>query len=244
MNGESKKRSLLKSLSWRISATLSTVGLVWLFTREIEVALTTGFFEVFLKFALYYIHERLWMKVAFGKDQGNAGVIWLTGLSGSGKSTVSKILLAELKSRGKRVEWLDGDVTREFVPMTGFTKEERDRHVLSTGFLARTLERNGVTVIASYISPFRETRQAVREMCRNFVEVHLATPLSVCEVRDVKGLYKKARLGEIPDFTGIDSPYEPPENPEIKIDTDGLTPEEVSNAILKRLKVLLKDSNE
>ena len=148
-----------------------------------------------------------------------ARVIWFTGLSGAGKTTLAEKLAAYLKKNGEKCELLDGDTVRNIFPQTGFSKKERDEHVKRMGFLASMLERNGVTVVASFISPYRESRDFVRKMCRNFVEVYVSTSLEVCEKRDVKGLYKKARRGEITSFTGIDDPYEAPLKPEITINT-------------------------
>ena len=162
-------------------------------------------------------------------------VIWFTGLSGAGKTTLAEKLAAYLKEKGVKCELLDGDTVRNIFPQTGFSKKERDEHVKRMGFLASMLERNGITVIASFISPYRESRDFVRKMCRNFVEVYVSTSLEVCEKRDVKGLYKKARSGEIKSFTGIDDPYEAPLHPEITINTAGETVEESLERLLKFL---------
>ena len=113
--------------------------------------------------------------------------------------------------------------------------EERNRHVKRVGFLASMLEKNGVFVVATFISPYRDSREFVRNLCENFNEVHVSTPLEVCEKRDVKGLYAKARKGEITQFTGIDDPYEEPLNPEIKVDTTNQSIEESVNYVLKKL---------
>ena len=164
-----------------------------------------------------------------------ARVIWFTGLSGAGKTTLAEKLAAYLKAKGEKCELLDGDTVRNIFPQTGFTKKERDEHVKRMGFLASMLERNGVTVLASFISPYRESRDFVRKMCRNFVEVYVSTSLEVCEKRDVKGLYKKARSGEIKSFTGIDDPYEAPLHPEITINTAEETVEESLERLLKFL---------
>jgi bifunctional enzyme CysN/CysC len=161
-------------------------------------------------------------------------VVWLTGLSGAGKSTIAERLCLELGRLGARVEHLDGDAVRQLFP-TGFTREERDEHIRRIGFLASRLERHGVIVVASFVSPYRESRHFVRGLCRRFLEVHVATPLEECERRDAKGLYRRARRGEITRFTGIDDPYEPPELPELTIDTRELTAEEASRLILQRL---------
>jgi adenylylsulfate kinase len=153
-------------------------------------------------------------------------VIWLTGLSGSGKSTIAESVKEYLSNKGIRVEHLDGDVVRKMFPQTGFSKEERDKHIRRIGYLAAMLEKHDVSVVASFISPYREAREFVRSLCRNFIEIHVSTPLEVCEQRDPKGLYAKARRGEIKEFTGIDDPYEEPLKPELRIDTTHQTIEE------------------
>ncbi len=234
---EQKRRSIVKTISWRIWATITTIALVFLFVGELKIALSIGIFEVFLKMVLYFFHERFWNKIKFGEKEIKPSVIWFTGLSGSGKSTLSEALYQTLKKKGLKVEHLDGDSIRDIFPKTGFSKEERNRHIRRVGFLASKLENNGITVIASFISPYQETRDFVRNLCSNFIEVHVATPLEVCEERDTKGLYKKARKGEIKQFTGIDDPYEIPVNPEFSIDTSNFTIEESVNKVLKYLNM-------
>ena len=165
-------------------------------------------------------------------------VIWFTGLSGAGKTTLAEKLAGHLKKTGVKCELLDGDTVRNIFPQTGFTKKDRNEHVKRMGFLASMLERNGVTVVASFISPYRESRDFVRKMCENFIEVYISTPIEVCEKRDVKGLYKKARHGEITSFTGIDDPYEAPENPELTIDTAKETVEESFEKLVKYLNLV------
>lgn len=163
-------------------------------------------------------------------------VLWFTGLSGSGKSTISEKLFAILKDRGYKVEHLDGDAVREVFPKTGFSRKERDDHVKRVGFIASLLQKHGVFVVASFISPYRDARKFVRDMCEDFTEIHISTPLEVCEERDVKGLYAKARQGEITQFTGIDDPYEEPENPELRIDTTDITVDEAIDIIFNYLR--------
>lgn len=153
-------------------------------------------------------------------------VLWFTGLSGSGKSTISEKVFAELQDRDYEVEHLDGDAVREVFPTTGFSKKERDDHVKRVGFVASLLQKHGVFVVASFISPYQDARDFVRDMCEDFTEIYISTPLEVCEERDVKGLYEKARKGEIDNFTGISDPYEEPEDPELEIDTTDITPDE------------------
>ena len=165
-----------------------------------------------------------------------AFVLWLTGLSGSGKSTIAKRVYEILAKQGRRVEKLDGDVMRGLFPSTGFTKAARDEHIKRVGFMTSVLEKHGVIVIASFISPYKETRQFVRELCVNFIEVYISASLEECEQRDTKGLYRKARSGEIKDFTGIDDPYEPPDKPEIVIDTENESVDESVAKIMNYIK--------
>jgi adenylylsulfate kinase len=182
---------------------------------------------------LYFGHERLWNNVHYGIRERRPAVIWLTGLSGSGKSTIAEKLYEEMIKRNLRVEHLDGDRVREIFPRTGFTKEERDRHIRRIGFLASMLEKNGVFVIASFIAPYKESRDFVRNSCINYKEIYLSTPLEECEKRDPKGLYAKVRSGEIKNFTGVDDPYEIPENPALTIDTSKYSIEESTKMVLK-----------
>jgi adenylylsulfate kinase len=147
--------------------------------------------------------------------------IWFTGLSGAGKTTISEQVEAKLRKQGYKVEILDGDIVRtNLTKGLGFSKEDRDENIRRIGFVSHLLTRNGVIVIVSAISPYRAIREEVRQRIGNFVEVFVNAPLNVCENRDVKGLYKKARAGEIKGFTGIDDPYEEPLNPEIECRTD------------------------
>jgi sulfate adenylyltransferase len=148
--------------------------------------------------------------------------VWFTGLSGSGKSTTAKSLVDELIRRGRTVTYLDGDIVRLHLSKgLGFSREDRDTNILRIGFVAMEIIRHGGAVVTATISPYRGTREEVRRMAGNdhFIEVFVNTPMEVCEQRDVKGMYARARRGEISDFTGIDDPYEPPENPEIMLDT-------------------------
>ena len=147
--------------------------------------------------------------------------IWFTGLSGAGKTTISRAVAEALRSQGHQLEILDGDVVRQNLTKgLGFSKEDRDENIRRIGFVSHLLTRNGVIVLVSAISPYREIREEVRQRIGDFVEVYVNAPLAVCEGRDVKGLYQRARAGEIKGFTGIDDPYEQPLNPEIECRTD------------------------
>lgn len=154
---------------------------------------------------------------------GEGMVLWFTGLSGSGKSTIARDVVTALEAEGRRVEYLDGDAIRDIFPATGFTRPERDAHIRRIGWVASRLERHGVTVVASLVSPYEESRRFVRGLCRRFVEVYVSTPFAECARRDVKGLYAKAQAGQIKNFTGLDDPYEAPAAPELTIDTTHLS---------------------
>jgi adenylylsulfate kinase len=164
-----------------------------------------------------------------------APVLWFTGLSGSGKSTIASRVEQALVDRGTDVEYIDGDALREVFPNTGFTRAEREEHLRRTGYMASRLAAHGVTVVASFVSPYRESRDFVRKLCSNFVEIYVATPLEECERRDVKGLYARARRGEIKNFTGIDDPYEPPVHPELTLETRALSVDECVAKVMARI---------
>ncbi|MDX1978490.1 MAG: adenylyl-sulfate kinase [Pseudanabaenaceae cyanobacterium bins.68] len=143
-------------------------------------------------------------------------ILWLTGLSGAGKTTIALGVLQILQQRQRAAELLDGDIIRTNLSHgLGFSKQDRDLNVLRVGFVANLLAKHGVIAISAVISPYRDTRQQVRASASNFLEVYVSAPLEICESRDVKGLYAKARAGKITGFTGIDDPYEPPHLPEV-----------------------------
>ncbi len=164
--------------------------------------------------------------------------LWFTGLSGAGKSTTAAVLQVLLLEAGRQVTELDGDVVRTHLSKgLGFSREDRDTNILRIGYVASEIVRHGGTVMCAAVSPYRATREAVREMVgeEQFIEIFVDTPLSVCEKRDVKGMYAKARRGEIKEFTGISDPYEPPLNPEITLNTTEHTPEENARLIMDEL---------
>jgi len=164
--------------------------------------------------------------------------LWFTGLSGAGKTTITGILVDELRKRGSKLEVLDGDIVRENLSKgLGFSKEDRDTNIRRIAFVADLLSRNGVPVITAAISPYREIRNEARElMDSRFIEAYVKASVEVCEERDVKGLYAKARAGEIKEFTGVSDPYEPPENPELTLETEDQTPEQSAQEILGYLE--------
>jgi adenylyl-sulfate kinase len=162
--------------------------------------------------------------------------IWLTGLPSAGKTTIGKELVPRLVERGWYTDLLDGDEIRLGLSADlGFDRKSRETHAARVAFLSKLLARNGSVPIVALISPYRSSRADARKMIGRFVEVYVSTPLDICEGRDVKGLYKKARAGQIKEMTGVDDPYEPPEHPEIVVDTLKLTPAESAEFILHEL---------
>jgi adenylyl-sulfate kinase len=153
--------------------------------------------------------------------------VWLTGLSGAGKTTLSGLLGARLRELGARVELLDGDIARaRLSPGLGFSRADRDAHIRRLGYLSELLSRNGVITVVAAISPYRETRDEVKANIANFLEVFVECPLAVLAERDVKGLYKRALAGEIAHFTGVSDPYEPPQKPDVLVRSDRETADE------------------
>ena len=163
--------------------------------------------------------------------------VWFTGLSGAGKTTINDEVTKRLKARGVKLEVLDGDIVRtNLTKGLGFSKEDRDENVRRIGFVSDLLTRNGVIVLVAAISPYRAIREEVRDRVGDFIEVYVSAPVEVCEERDVKGLYAKARSGEIKQFTGISDPYEAPTNPEVNCETHKETLDESVNKVISKLE--------
>lgn len=177
-----------------------------------------------------------------------AGVVWLTGLPGSGKTTIAERVKRALEEKGYRVELLDGDWVRNTINVgAGFTREERERHLLRVAWIARLLARNGILTLCSFVSPYRDTRAKVRSIVLEevpFLEVYVKASLETVVRRDPKGLYKKALAGEIKNFTGVSDPYEPPEEPDLILDTESETVEESARKLIQLIegRGLLEDT--
>jgi len=164
-------------------------------------------------------------------------ILWLTGLPCAGKSTLAQLVAQELVRRGRAVEVLDGDVVRTNLSKgLGFSKEDRDENIRRIGFVCKLLSRHGVVAIAAAVSPYRAAREQVRASIEHFVEVYVNAPLDTCIRRDAKGLYKKAKSGEIQNFTGVNDPYEPPLNPELIVETAQEPPEASAARVLAKLE--------
>lgn len=218
---------LIKSIIYRLGSML-IFGL--LFGKR--VALIAGC----IAFAWYYIYDWIFHKL-FRLSTEEGFTIWLTGLPCSGKSTIADALAIKLKKKGIKVERLDGDIIRngKLSNDLGFSKEDRDKNINRITFVSKLLSRNGIAVLASFVSPYRKTRQMIRESVTNFIEVLVYCNADECARRDVKGMWAKAKRGEIKNFTGYDDPYEIPYKCEIILDTENYSVEECVNKIIRYL---------
>lgn len=228
------KLSLIKAVVYRIYSSSITFLIAFLLTGDLIAAISIGFLDTLVKVFSYFFFDEVWNKITGYKPK--PAVIWLTGLSGSGKTTIAKDLLEKLKKKSVVPVMLDGDEIRDIIKLHGFDEESRKKHNLSVGFISSLFEKQGNIVIVSLISPYDDVRNEIRKMCSNFIEVYVSTDLETCIERDPKGLYKKAKAGIIKDFTGISAPYYKPSNPEITLDTSKMSVSECSNRILDYLK--------
>lgn len=228
------KKKMLKACAYRVYSSFITFLISLVLTGHLLVSLSIGVLDSVVKIFSYYFFEVLWSQ--YTGLNAKPAVIFLTGLSGSGKTTIARALVQKLQQKGVVPVMLDGDEIRNAIRQTGFDEQSRKNHNLNVGYMASLLEAQGNFVIVSLISPYEDTRHTIRGMCRNFKEVYVATALEVCIERDTKGLYGKAIRGEIQEFTGISAPYQPPQNPEVVIDTASLSVQESVHKILKALK--------
>lgn len=244
MIGNDKKRHLLKTVTWRIIATIITFLVAWILTGNVHIAVGIGAIEVVLKMAAYYYHERFWFKkIRFKKEikrppnlhpkmiglspeerteclHQNPQVLWMTGLSGSGKSTIAESLERKLSDEGYKTFILDGDNTRWGINADlGFSRWDREENLRRVAEIAKLFVDAGFIVITSFISPYKGTREKAKEIIGDdkFKEIYISTSLDNCSRRDPKGLYKKAFSGEIKHFTGVSDPYEVPDDPFLEV---------------------------
>jgi len=224
---------MIKSIVYRLYSSIVTFIVAYIITKDIQLSIVLGLVENFIKIITYYWFDIIWDKIT--KKKYRNSILFFTGLSGAGKTTIAKKLLAKLKEDGYAAMLLDGDEIRDVFKNYGFDKAARIKHIRDVGKMAVYLQSQGIIPIVSLISPYKEAREYVRSISKDFTEIYVNTSLSICEERDVKGLYAKARSGEIKDFTGVHetSPYEVPENPEINITTDGVSVDSCVKTILK-----------
>jgi adenylylsulfate kinase len=236
MYKETNKRSIVKGISWRVVATTTTIIIVYVFFGRLDLAIAAGIVETVLKIGLYWAHERAWFKVRWGKKKIEPFNLWFTGLPLSGKTTIADKVYTELEKLQIPLERLDSKDIRDVVPDIGFSREDRNRHMHRIGHLIKTLQNNSISTVASFVSPYRESRRAIREMVKNNIVIYVKADIETCKQRDVKGKYEKALKGEYQNFSGVNDVYEEPQLAEIVIDTDKLSIDEATNTIIKYVK--------
>lgn len=233
---ETKKRSLIKGISWRFVATTTTIIIVYVFFGRLDLAIAAGLLESTAKIFLYFFHERFWQKIKFGKKRIEPFNLWFTGLPQSGKSTIADAVYTELEKADIPLERIDSKDIRDVIPNVGFERHHRHQHLSRVGHLIRTLQNNSVSSIASFVSPYEKSRQTIKKMTNNYIEVYIKTSLATCQQRDEKGVYQKALSGELKNFTGISDVYEEPSSADIIIDTETQSVEQASTIIVQFVK--------
>lgn len=236
MYRDTNKRSIVKGISWRFFATTTTIVIVYVFFGRLDLAIAAGVLETVAKVGLYWAHERAWFKIKWGRKKIEPFNLWFTGLPLSGKSTIADAVYKELEKLDIPLERLDSKDIRDLIPDVGFSREDRNRHMHRVGHLIKTLQNNSVSTVASFVSPYRESRKVIREMVQNNIVVYVKADIETCKARDYKGVYEKALRGELQNFSGINDVYEEPQHAEIVIDTDAVSIEEAVQIIMKHIK--------
>jgi len=233
---ETNIRSIVKGISWRVVATTTTVFIIYFFFGRLDLAIAAGLIETVLKVGLYWAHERIWQKLRWGKKKIEPFNLWFTGLPLSGKTTIADKVYEELQKLQIPLERIDSKDIRELIPDIGYTREDRNRHMKRIAHLIKTLQNNSVSTVASFVSPYRESRKAVREMVKNNIVVYLKADIETCKKRDYKGVYEKALSGKLKNFSGVNDVYEEPQHAELVIDTDKTGVDEAVQMIVTYVK--------
>ncbi len=236
MYRETNTRSIVKGISWRVVATTTTIIIVYIFFGRLDLAIAAGMIETVLKVGLYWAHERAWFKIHWGKKRIEPFNLWFTGLPLSGKTTIADKVYTELEKLDIPIERLDSKDIRDLIPGIGFSREDRNRHMLRIGFLIQKLQKNSISTVASFVSPYRESRKAIRTMVKNNIVVYIKADIETCKERDYKGVYAKAMAGELQNFSGVNDVYEEPQHAEIVIYTDKMSADEATTLIVKYVK--------
>jgi adenylylsulfate kinase len=236
MYKETNQRSIVKGISWRVVATSTTIIIVYFFFGRLDLAIAAGLMETVLKVGLYWAHERAWFKIQWGKKKIEPFNLWFTGLPLSGKTTIADKVYTELEKLHIPLERIDSKDIREMIPDIGFNREDRNRHMHRIGNLVKTLQNNSISTVASFVSPYKESRKAIREMVKNNIVVYVKADVETCKARDYKGKYAKALAGEYQNFPGVNDVYEAPEHAEIIIDTETMSADEAATVIVKYVK--------
>lgn len=236
MNKDTNLRSIVKGFSWRILATTTTIIIVFIFFRRLDLAIAAGAIEWIAKIILYWGHERFWFKIKWGRKRIEPFNLWFTGVPLSGKTTIADKIFLELEKLDIPLERLDSKDIRDVIPNVGFSREDRNRHMYRIGHLIKTLQNNSISTVSSFVSPYHESRNAIKQMVQNNIIVYVKADIDTCQKRDYKGVYKKALSGELQNFTGISDIYEEPNNAEIVIDTTNMSVDESVKIILNYIK--------
>ena len=236
MYKETNRRLIAKGISWRFVATGTTIIIVYIFFGRLDLAIVAGLLETIAKVALYWVHEKIWQKIKFGKKRIEPFNLWFTGLPLSGKTTIADKVYEKLKKLDIPLERIDSKDIRELIPNVGFSREDRNRHMKRIGHLIQTLQKNSISTVASFVSPYKESRKIIRTMVKNNIVVYVKADVGTCKKRDYKGVYEKALKGELKNFTGISDIYEKPQHAEIVIDTETTTPDEAAEIIFQYVK--------
>lgn len=229
-------RSIVKGISWRVIASMTTMTIVYLFFGRIDLAIATGLIETGFKLSLYWVHERMWFKVRWGRKKIEPFNIWFTGLPLSGKTTIADLVYIELEKLHIPIERIDSTNIRDLVPGIGFTRADRNIHMHRIGYLIQKLQKNSVSTVVSFVSPYTESRKAIREMVKQNIVVYVKADIETCKARDYKGVYQRAIAGELKNFTGVDDVYEEPKHAEIIVDTDKMSAKDAAKIIVKYVK--------
>jgi adenylylsulfate kinase len=236
MYKDTNTRSLAKGFSWRVLATTTTIIIVYIFFGRLDLAIAAGALEWVSKIVLYWAHERAWFKIKWGRKKIEPFNLWFTGIPLSGKTTIADEVYKKLEKLDIPLERIDSKDIRDIIPNIGYSREERNRHMYRVGHLIKTLQNNSISTVASFVSPYKESRKVIRTMVKNNIIVYVKANLETCKSRDKEGKYKKAISGEYKNFTGISDVYEEPQHAELIIDTDILSIDEAVEKIVKYIK--------
>ncbi|AKF24210.1 adenylylsulfate kinase [Sulfurovum lithotrophicum] len=236
MYRETNQRSIVKGISWRVVATTTTILIVYFFFDRLDLAIAAGLIETVLKVALYWGHEKIWQRIHWGKKKIDPFNLWFTGLPLSGKTTIADKVYTELEKLHIPIERIDSKDIRDLIPDIGYTREDRNRHMHRIGFLIQRLQKNSISTVATFVSPYTESRKAIREMVKNNIVIYVKADIETCKSRDYKGVYDRAMKGELKNFSGINDVYEEPQHAEITVDTNKLSADEAAEIIAKYVK--------
>lgn len=236
MYKETNRRSIVKGVTWRVIATTTTMIIVYVFFGRLDLAIAAGLLESVLKIGLFWLHERAWFKIRWGKKRIEPFNLWFTGLPLSGKTTIADKVYEELEKLQIPLERIDSKDVRDLIPDIGYSREDRNRHMHRIGSLICTLQNNSISTVASFVSPYKESRRTIREMVCNNIVVYVKADVETCKKRDYKGAYEKALSGVFKNFPGVDEVYEAPERAELVIDTEMLSADEAAVIIVEYVK--------